>query len=480
MDSFSILKDGVSFDRKRFSRDFELFSPLKKQAKITPPTTSNIRKEFSIFVTGSDVPEPMASWAEVFNKHVVPETVQRTLRSLYENLTAIQMQGFPVMLARRDVIGIAPTGSGKTLSFVLPLITILTNSETFKGLRAVVVAPTKELARQLFKEVLVLSEGTGLAVELLSKKGRNSNEIRTQVDVLICTPLLMVHLFDQEVLEDVKFVVLDEADQLFELGYMEQVDCILKKINPACTKWMFSATMNSSVEILAYSMLIDPVKISVGLQNATVTTVTQELLFSTNESGKIFALKQMVQEGKMTPPVLIFVQSKDRAIQLSEEMKKFIKNVSAMHSGLDDRQRSAIVQNFRTGSVWVLICTDLLSRGIDFLGVKLVINYDFPQTIVSYIHRIGRAGRAGEQAKAVTLYTLEDAPYIKMVANVMKKSGMTVPDWMLKLKNPNKSLKKKLEKKPIRRENISLSHRLSRSFRKYLKHKKEKTLNESH
>ena len=267
---------------------------------------------------------------------------------------------------------------------------------------------------------------------------------------------------------------MDEADQLFDMGYLDQIDSILKKCSGTSVKMMFSATMLPAIEILAYSMLIDPVKITVGIKNSTVQTVTQELKFCSNESGKILALKQMIQSGELTPPVLMFVQSKDRAIQLQAEIKTMAIHSAYIHSGLDDKERDIVVKNFRTGQIWVLICTDLMSRGIDFFGVNLVINYDFPQSVISYIHRIGRAGRAGESAKAVTFYTVDDGPYVKMIANVMKKSGADVPQWMLELKGPNKSMKKNIEKKPIKRESIRSRYRISRSLRKYMKNKNKK------
>lgn len=472
METFAILKDGLSFDRKRFISDIQLFTPApSKHPKIEAPQTTNLRKEFSIHTTGENIPLPIPSFSELFASYPVPPQTQSTILSLYTNLTPIQMQAFPILLSKRDLIGIAPTGSGKTLSFMIPLVTLLSGGKKLRGL---IIAPTKELSRQLFKEFLMFSEGTGLKGELLSKKGKSAEDVLVEADVLICTPLLMVHLFENHFLPDIEIVVIDEADQLFDLGYLDQVDAILKKCPGGCNKWMFSATMLPAIELLAYSMLINPAKVSVGIQNSTVSSVLQELKFCTNEAGKIICLKQMVQMGEFTPPVLVFVQSKDRAVQLALELKGIVKNVAAMHSGLGDRQRDAVIKNFRTGGIWVLICTDLLSRGIDFHNVKLVINFDFPQSIISYIHRIGRAGRAGEEAKALTLYTLEDAPYIKMISNVMKKSGFEVPQWMESLKGPSKSLKKKLEKKPLRRENISLGHRLSRSLRKYLKHKKDK------
>ena len=230
------------------------------------------------------------------------------------------MQGIPAVLNKRDIIGIAPTGSGKTLSFALPLVSLL---KTSGNLRAVIIAPTKELSRQLFKEFLLLCEGTSIRVEHLNKKSKPINEAKDFYDVIVASPLYMIHWLGDDSLDTVQYIVMDEADQLFDLGFLDQLDLILKKCPGDCVKMMFSATMLPAIEILAYSMLIDPVKIVVGMQNSTVPTVLQELKFCTNESGKILALRQMIANGQMVPPVLVFVQSKERAIQLSKELKPF-------------------------------------------------------------------------------------------------------------------------------------------------------------
>lgn len=474
MDSFAMLKDGVSFDRKRFSNDISLFSESlpQKKPKIEAPSTNNIRKEFKIHTSGSNIPEPVSSWGQLFESYSFLQRTQDLITKQYENLTAVQMQAFPLLMQKRDTIAIAPTGSGKTLAYLLPLISLVKNREKLRGL---IITPTKELAKQVFKEFLVLSEGTGIVGQLIRKKGKGLEELAEDCDVLFCTPLMLVHMMEEKELPSIEFVIIDESDQLFDMGYLDQVDQILKKCPGGCTKWMFSATMLPAIEMLAFSMLIDPAKITVGIKNATVSTVSQELKFCTNEAGKTIALKQMLQNGELSPPVLVFVQSKDRAIQLGKEIKALVPHTLAIHSGLDDKNREIAVKNFRTGSTWILICTDLMSRGMDFHGVRLVINFDFPQSVISYIHRIGRAGRAGETAKAVTFYTIEDAPYVKMIANVMKKSGFEVPEWMMKLKTPSKEMKKKLEKKPIRRENISSKYRISRSLRKFMKKKRQQS-----
>ena len=473
MDSFSILKDGTSFDRKRFGKDMSLFleSQPSKKAKIEAPQTENIRKEFKISVSGSNIPSPLPSWSSLFSSFPFSDSTKSHILSCYENMTPIQMQGIPLLMNKRDIIAIAPTGSGKTLTFALPLVSLL---QSPSDLRALIISPTKELSRQLFKEFLILSEGTKLRVELLTKKSKNPSEAKKGYDILVSSPLYLLHWLGEETLNTVEYIVMDEADQLFDMGFLDQLDLILKKCPGSSMKMMFSATMLPNIEMLAHSMLIDSAKIVVGINNSTVNTVTQELRFCTNESGKVLAIRQMVQDGEITPPVLVFVQSKSRAIQLAKELKPFAMHVGLMHSGISDQERDIVVKNFRTGHTWVLICTDLMSRGMDFHGVNLVINYDFPQSVISYIHRIGRAGRAGEEARAITLYTVEDGPYVKMIANVMKKSGIEVEQWMMELKTPNKAMKKKLEKKPVRRENIGRMNRVSRTLRKFMHKKKGK------
>ena len=186
------------------------------------------------------------------------------------------------------------------------------------------------------------------------------------------------------------------------------------------------------------------------------------------ENGKLIAIRQLVQNG-LKPPCLIFVQSIDRAKELFHELVYDGINVDVIHSDRSKAQRETLIQNFRSGKIWVLITTELMARGIDFKGVNLVINYDFPQTAASYIHRIGRTGRAGRTGEAITYFTKEDAPYLKTIVNVMKESGCDVPEWMLSMKNPSKKEKKLLKQKPIDRKSIST---ISGYDQKKMKHKK--------
>jgi len=253
----------------------------------------------------------------------------------------------------------------------------------------------------------------------------------------------------------VEHLVLDEGDRLLELGFLEQVDEILAACSsPNIHHYLFSATLPPNIENLAKSLMRDPARVTIGLRNTTVETVKQQLVFVGAEEGKLLAIRQLIKRG-IRPPVLIFVQSIERAKELFHELIYDGINVDVIHSERTQAQRDQIVANFRVGKIWVLIATELLSRGMDFKGISMVVNYDFPQSVVSYIHRIGRAGRAGREGEAITYFTKDDAEYLRSIATVMRDSGCEVPEWMLSLKKPTKEMKKRLRMKPMERQSIS-------------------------
>lgn len=196
---------------------------------------------------------------------------------------------------------------------------------------------------------------------------------------------------------------------------------------------LFSATITPFVQELSSSFLHDMVSVSVGVDNAGASTIDQRLVFVGREDGKLLGLRQLVQSG-IKPPVLLFVQSKERAKALYSELVYDGINVDAIHADRTPQQREDSIARFRRGETWVLICTDLMARGVDFRGVQMVINYDLPQSAVSYIHRIGRTGRAGCTGQAVTFFTESDIPNIRSIVNVMKLSGSEVPDWLQNVK----------------------------------------------
>ncbi|CAK4754842.1 unnamed protein product [Aphanomyces euteiches] len=421
-----------------------------------------LRRRLRISVQGTVVPDPILEFSDMKTSATALKSVM--LRSIeesqYKNPTPIQMQSIPVILRRRDILGIAPTGSGKTAAFAIPMLLNL-EAPKQEGIRSIVVVPTRELAVQTNAEFQRLASGRKFHVVLLSKAtaatiASHAKTCTVNLDIVIATPLRLVHLitnYDVK-LDKVEMICLDEADRLFDMGFVEQVDDIFAACsNPSLQRMMFSATMLQGVEEMAQSVLKDPIKVSIGVKNAGASTINQKLMFVGKEEGKLVAMKQLIQEG-LKLPVLLFVQNKDRAKELYNELVYDEINVGAIHADRTKEQRDKVIKDFRTGSVWVLICTDLMSRGIDFKGVNMVINYDFPQSAVSYIHRIGRTGRNGRQSEAVTFFTENDMVHLRTIANVMKLSGCEVPEWMLNLKKASIRQRKQLLKAPPQRHRI--------------------------
>ncbi|KAI8823026.1 P-loop containing nucleoside triphosphate hydrolase protein [Fimicolochytrium jonesii] len=424
---------------------------------------SVFRKEHRIRIYGTDVPHPIRSFAELGPRFTLRSYLTRNLVAAgYETPTSIQMQSIPIMLHGRDLMSCAPTGSGKTLAYLLPILHDLKNPAK-EGIRAVVICPTRELATQIHRELQILTKSKPFKTVVLTKIASTTNADNpnlstsfSNADILISTPLRLVHAVQQQglKLDKVRHLILDEADKLLELGFLEQVDDVLAIVGgDQVRKSLFSATIPSGVEELARTFMKDPIRIVIGQKNAATETINQKLLYVGQEAGKLIAIRQLISTG-LKPPVLIFVQSIDRAKELFHELVYDGINVDIIHSDRTKLQRDTVVNNFRMGKTWVLIATELMARGVDFKGVNLVINYDFPQSVASYIHRIGRTGRAGRPGEAVTYFTKEDAPYLKLVVNVMRESGCEVPSWMVDLKPPSKNEKKALRQKAVRREVI--------------------------
>ncbi|CAG8529389.1 10320_t:CDS:10 [Funneliformis mosseae] len=434
------------------------------------------RKRHRIRVYGTDIPNPFGSFDELESKYEFQSYICKNLKNFsYIKPTSIQMQAIPIMIHGRDLMAMAPTGSGKTLAYILPILYDLKGPEKM-GYRALIISPTRELAQQIYREIKKMSIGKKFKICMLTKATAATQaqapQLREKFDILISTPLRLVHAIQEENIElkNVRHLILDEADKLLELGFLEQTDEIFAACsNMKLQKSLFSATLPSGVEALANNFMKDPIRVIVGLRNAATETIKQKLIYVGQEEGKLIAIRQLIQEG-LKPPVLIFVQSIERAKELFHELIYDGINVDVIHSERTKAQRDSIVLKFRQGKIWVLIATELMARGMDFKSVNLVINYDFPQSVQSYIHRIGRTGRAGRSGEAVTYYTKDDALYLKSIVNVMRESGCEVPEWMFQLKNPSKVSKQQLRKKPVERKTISTR---STYDLKKMKHKKE-------
>ncbi|KAJ8043001.1 putative ATP-dependent RNA helicase DDX52 [Holothuria leucospilota] len=437
----------------------------EEQQKKIDEELSAIRRNNKIHVTGTDIPPPVSEFVQLQQEYRIHQDIIENIHRLgYVKPTPIQMQAIPVMLHRRELLACAPTGSGKTAAFILPILHQLKEPRN-QGFRAIVLSPTRELASQTYREFLRLSEGRGFRIHMVDKFAKASKVFKKQsglkFDILVATPNRLVYMLQQEPpaikLNNVEWLIIDESDKLFETGkngFREQLATIYQSCDSAKTRRaLFSATYAHEVENWCKLNLDNVIEVTVGYRNTATELIKQELVFVGGEYGKLLAVREIFRKG-FQPPVLIFVQSKERSKELFHELIYDGFNVDVIHADKSQEQRDNVIKSFRAGKIWVLIATELMGRGIDFKGVNLVINYDFPTSAISYIHRIGRTGRAGRSGRAVTLFTEDDAVCLRSIANVMKNAGCNIPDYMLKLKKMTKKEKAKLEKKPIEREPI--------------------------
>nr|XP_040035765.1 probable ATP-dependent RNA helicase DDX52 [Gasterosteus aculeatus aculeatus] len=445
-------------------------SSLKRLKHLHQEKINRIRSQHRINVHGCDVPDPLCTFEELQAEYsLIPRILQNLKDAGLNSPTPVQMQAIPLMMHGRELLACAPTGSGKTLAFCLPMLAQLRQPANL-GFRAVVISPTRELANQTYRELLRMTEGVGFRVHIIDKASLAAKKYGPQsnkkYDILVSTPNRLVFLLKQDPpaldLSGVEWLIVDESDKLFEdgkTGFREQLAAVFLACSGSkVRRAFFSATCSPDVEQWCRLNLDNLVSVNIGRRNAAVETVEQELLFVGTENGKLLAMREIIQKGFL-PPMLVFVQSIDRARELFHELVYEGINVDVIHADRTQQQRDNVVHSFRSGKIWVLICTALLARGIDFKGVNLVLNYDFPTSAVEYVHRIGRTGRAGHQGKAITFFTEDDKPLLRSIAKVIQQAGCPVPEYMIGLKKIDRKVKRKLEKKPPTRTTICTTPR---------------------
>ncbi|KAF5377310.1 hypothetical protein D9615_006356 [Tricholomella constricta] len=416
---------------------------------------------------GSNVPEHIISFLALKDRYQIPSHIISNLsENGYTQPTGIQSYGIPILLESRDLAAISPTGTGKTLSYLIPVLAALgspiasAKGDLGSGVRAIIIAPTRELAHQIHNECLKLAQGRKWRIVLFSKATASTladKSVRDKVDgidatitdVIISTPLRLVASLQAGKLDlnNVRHLILDEADRMLDSEFFPQIEEILASCtHPSVQKAVFSATLPAGAEKIAMEMLQDPIRVVVGLKDTPLPLISQSLTYVADDPSKLPSLLTYLAQ-PYNPPVLIFTSSQPRATSLAEELVlNGIPNVDCLHAGLSKKEREDAVSRMRRGESWVMVSTEVMARGMDFKGVREVINYDFPTSVQSYVHRIGRTGRAGREGKAVTFFTDEDGPYLKAIANVLLQSGSTVPEWILKLPKPSKMKRRSMGK----------------------------------
>ncbi|HUR89169.1 MAG TPA: DEAD/DEAH box helicase [Ramlibacter sp.] len=348
----------------------------------------------------------------------------------YEQMTPIQAQAIPVVLTGRDVMGAAQTGTGKTAAFSLPLLQRLLKHENASTsparhpVRALVLLPTRELADQVAQQVKMYAQHTNLRSTVvfggIDIKPQTA-ELKRGVEVLIATPgRLLDHIeLKNVVLNQVEYVVLDEADRMLDIGFLPDLQRILSFLPKQRTTLLFSATFSPEIKRLANSYLQDPITVEVARPNQEASTVEQHF-YSVTDDDKRRALKQIVRERKLSQ-AFVFVNSKLGCARLARSLEREGLKTTALHGDKSQDERLKALAAFKAGEVDLLVATDVAARGLDIKDVPAVFNFDVPFNSEDYVHRIGRTGRAGASGLAVTFVTPSDTRLVVDIEKLLKR-----------------------------------------------------------
>ena len=345
----------------------------------------------------------------------------------YTNPTPIQEQAIPILLNGHDLLGVAQTGTGKTAAFGIPILNHLLKENNTVGkrkIKALVVTPTRELAIQIAESFTAYGQFTNLRNTVIFggvKQSKQVASLQQGVDILVATPGRLLDLINQGYISfsNLKYVVLDEADQMLDMGFIHDVKKIIAKLPQKRQSLFFSATMPKSIVDLSQKMLGDFKRVTIKPQQATAEKVEQGVYFvSKNNKPKLLI---HLLEGRSTDSVLVFSRTKHGANKIVKVLDKANIKSAAIHGNKSQLQRQKALGAFKDGSLKVLIATDIAARGIDVDDLALVINYDLPNVSETYVHRIGRTGRASASGIALSFCMGDERPYLKDIENLIKQ-----------------------------------------------------------
>ena len=353
----------------------------------------------------------------------------------YTNPTPIQEQAIPILLNKKDLLGVAQTGTGKTAAFSIPIIHHLHNSQDQtrgkRRIRTLIVTPTRELAIQIADNFTAYSKHTHIKNTVIFggvKQSRQVNALRNGVDALIATPGRLLDLMNQNIisLRDIEFVVLDEADQMLDMGFIHDIKKIIAKLPKQRQSLFFSATMPSSIVELSKTLLGQFERVTIKPQQATAEKVDQGVYF-VSKPNKPKLLVHLISE-RPTDSVLVFSRTKHGANKIVKKLAQADIKSAAIHGNKSQTARQKALGDFKDGKLRVLIATDIAARGIDVEDLSLVINYDLPNVPETYVHRIGRTGRASASGIALSFCDKEERAYLRDIEKLIKQQVPRMPE----------------------------------------------------
>jgi len=365
-----------------------------------------------------------------FNELGLSAPILKALKAKgYEEPTPIQEQAIPLVLEQNDLLGIAQTGTGKTAAFTLPIIEIIQTFDApnlkYNYIRALILTPTRELAIQIDENLREYSKYTDIrhtAIYGGVKQFKQVRALKNGVHILVATPGRLLDLIDQGYvdLQDLKIFVLDEADRMLDMGFIHDIKKLVKMLPEERQSLFFSATMPDNIFHLSKSILHQPKKVEVLSKTNTAETVDQ-YVYHTDRQKKVDLLHHIIQE-KGLYQVLIFTRTKHGADKLARKLDKLKYSVASIHGNKTQGQRQKALKNFKDNKVDILVATDIAARGIDIAKLGCVFNFDLPNEPESYVHRIGRSGRAGEDGMAISLCEPEELGFLRQINKLVKNS----------------------------------------------------------
>ena len=418
--------------------------------------------------------EPLISFEEIQSVLKYRNNFTEIMKNIYkyEYPTSIQSISIPLINDNKNIIAISETGSGKTLSYIIPCFhkSYLKKLKNEKNNKIIIILPTKELSKQIYNESLLFNKyycDNNLGIKYINTSviisiNNNYNNFINNTDVYIGTPnniLKLINLCNNSILDLISYTIFDESDKYFELGFIDIIEQILQIISKKnnISKLFFSATISENLIEIINNNYADSINIRIGSKNLPAKNIIQEFIYCSNEEGKITELKNIFHK-KIEFPVLVFIDGVNKIKYIYKKIKYECPNIECMFSKINKKEREEQINKFRLGDIFVLLCSDLLSRGIDFKNVKTIINYDCPYKITNYIHRIGRTGRAGKKGTSITFLEEKDKDnlyYISKLINDMKNENyedIICPDWLINLckqKNVNKKIGNNIDKNKV-------------------------------
>ncbi|GAA5837858.1 hypothetical protein JCM3766R1_001497 [Sporobolomyces carnicolor] len=429
--------DHKNIDYLPFRKAF--YSAPPEVEELTPEEVDVLRMEMDdIKIRGADPPKPATKWS-YFG---LPAACIDVIKGLeYVAPTSIQAQAIPAIMSGRDIIGVAKTGSGKTMAFILPMFRHIKDQPPLRpmdGPVAMIMTPTRELATQIYKECKPFLKALGLRASCAyggMPLKDNIADMKRGSEVIVCTPGRMIELLTTNSgrlinLQRVTYLVLDEADRMFDMGFEPQVMKIIGQIRPDRQTVLFSATFPRQMEALARKVLRRPLEITVGGRSVVADTITQVVEVRAEETkfNRMLELLGKLFNDEEDARALIFVERQESADKLFVELKNKNYTCMPLHGGREQVDRDQTIIDFKNGSCPIVIATSVAARGLDVKQLKMVVQFDVPNHMEDYVHRAGRTGRAGNKGTCVTFVTPEQERYSLDILKALQASNAPVPD----------------------------------------------------